>query len=352
MTKNFIQISLLCFFSVAVFGQIPNNYYIDAQGKADATLKTALYNKISAHTERSYSDLWTDFQTTDKRADGKVWDIYSSTTNYVFGTNQCGNYSGEGSCYNREHSFPKSWFKDGKPMYSDLFHLYPSDGYVNGKRSNYPFGEVGTTSYTSNNNYSKLGSCSFPGYTGIVFEPTDSLKGDLARGYFYMVTAYEDNISTWNSVHLDGSKFPAFTKWTIALLLKWHRLDPVSSKELKRNNAVYGIQKNRNPYIDYPSLAEYIWGNSKGLPWSKTSAKIENTVLNFKISYRSGNKKIYVESDTMPLYYIIYSLQAQAIQTGMVNTDKTIAVDNLSPDIYLIDLKAGNKNIRHKFIVE
>ncbi len=107
---------------------------------------------------------------------------------------QCGNYGGEGDCYNREHSWPKSWSDEDAPMYSDLFHLYPTDGYVNGRRSNYPFGDVGSASWTSMNG-SKVGSCSYPGYSGTVFEPIYEYKGDFARSYFYMTVRYynEDN---------------------------------------------------------------------------------------------------------------------------------------------------------------
>jgi len=269
MKKTLFFLSLIIVIQVAA--QAPTGYYGDAEGKTDAALKTALYNKIGNPNVLSYKGLWTAFRKTDVRTDGKVWDIYSNTTNYVFGTDQCGGYSGEGDCYNREHSFPKSWFSDASPMYSDLFHLYPSDGYTNGRRSNYAFGEVGSISWSSNNQFSKLGASKTPGYSGTVFEPNDLYKGDLARTYFYMVTAYENRISSWGSPHLNGSKFPAFNNWSIDLLLKWHRQDPVSQKEINRNNDInYGNQSNRNPFIDFPELAEHIWGNKKGVPWTAT----------------------------------------------------------------------------------
>ena len=128
--------------AVLLHAQAPAGYYAPAKGKKGSSLKTALYAIITDHTARSYDNLWTDFRKTDARADGKVWDMYSSITNYTFGNDQAGNYKREGDVYNREHSFPKSWFDDAKPMYTDLFHLYPTDGYVNGRRSNYPFGET------------------------------------------------------------------------------------------------------------------------------------------------------------------------------------------------------------------
>jgi endonuclease I len=248
-------------------GQIPSGYYDQAAGLSNSALKTKLYTLINSHTALSYADLWTAFQTTDVRTDGKVWDIYSSATNYVFITNQCGNYSGEGSCYNREHSFPKSWFGgEVAPMYTDLFHLYPSDGYVNGKRSNYPLGNVATVTYSSSNSYSLLGN-SADSAGLIVFEPADEMKGDLARTYFYMVTCYENLVASWksndNTEMLAGNNYPAFSGWARKMLLEWSRLDPVSDKEIARNNAIYSnFQHNRNPFIDMPQLAEYIWGDS------------------------------------------------------------------------------------------
>ena len=149
MKKNLTLLFLAS--ALFLYAQIPTGYYSPAEGKTDVALKTALFSIVGSHTELSYAGLWTAFQTTDKRVDGKVWDIYSNITNYTFGANQCGNYSLEGDCYNREHSFPKSWFNDATPMYTDLFHLYPSDGKVNGMRGNFPFGEVGSATYQSAN---------------------------------------------------------------------------------------------------------------------------------------------------------------------------------------------------------
>lgn len=260
------------------WAQGPNNsktYYQAADGKKGAALKTALCGIIYNRTERSYNDLWTDFRTTDKRpTDGKVWDMYSGITNYTFGTDQAGNYSQEGDKYNREHSFPKSWFGDNTPMYTDLFHLYPTDGFVNGKRSNYPFGETSSPTYTSAESFSKLGPCSYPGYTGTVFEPNDFYKGDFARTYFYMVTCYEEKIVDWYNSYsesrptLDGNKYPGLSSWQLSMLMKWAKSDQVSAKETNRNTAVYGIQKNRNPFIDYPGLEKYIWGDWQDVAFS------------------------------------------------------------------------------------
>lgn len=260
--------------SLSAAAQGPNDsgtYYQAANGKCGAELKTALSQIIYDRTERTYKNLWEDFKTTDVRPDGKVWDMYSGITNFTFGTDQAGNYKKEGDAYNREHSFPKSWFgaskKEIPPMYTDLFHLYPTDGYVNGMRSNYPFGETNGEDYKSQGGFSKLGACTWPGYTGKVFEPNDEYKGDFARTYFYMVTCYEEKLPDWyknnaeSQPTLDGKTYPGLSAWQLEMLMKWAAQDPVSEKETNRNNAVYGIQNNRNPFIDYPGLEQYIWGD-------------------------------------------------------------------------------------------
>ncbi len=271
---------------LSVWATVPQGYYDSAIGKKGADLKNALYQKIRGHSSRSYNSLWSDFQSTDAR-NGKVWDMYSDIPNgtpqytYNFGTNQCGNYAREGDCYNREHSFPKSWFNDASPMYSDLFHLYPTDGYVNNKRGNLPFGEVGIYTYISSNG-SKVGKNTTSGYSSTVFEPIDEYKGDFARTYFYMATRYENLIANWanNSTEagavLAGNSYPAYKTWVVELLLKWHRQDPVSEKETNRNDAVYALQNNRNPFIDYPVLAEHIWGNKQNIGFQEEDTPTVN----------------------------------------------------------------------------
>ncbi|MCD6178300.1 MAG: endonuclease [Bacteroidales bacterium] len=270
--KKLLLLFINLLFVSLIYAQIPTGYYDNAQGQSGAQLKTTLYNIIKNHSAQSYTPgVWNAFYTTDKKANGKVWDMYSDVPGgtpayeWTFGTNQCGSYTGEGSCYNREHSFPKSWFYEDAPMVTDLFHIYPTDGYVNGKRSNYPFGEVSDPSWTSTNG-SKLGSNSTAGYSGTVFEPIDEYKGDFARTYFYMATRYEDVISSWSSVVLDGSTYPVYEEWHLDLLIKWHEQDPVSQKETDRNNAVYDIQHNRNPFIDHPEYVAAVWGTATTAP--------------------------------------------------------------------------------------
>ena len=258
--------------SFSLFAQIPSGYYDDAQGHSGESLKTELYYIIKDHNSQSYGALWDHYYTTDDKPNGKVWDMYSDVPGgnppyeFTFGSGQCGNYSGEGDCYNREHSFPKSWFDDSSPMVTDIFHIVPTDGYVNGKRSNWPFGETNSPSWTSDNG-SKVGSCSVSGYNGTIFEPIDAYKGDFARIYFYMATRYENRIASWENnssnsdAALDGSSFPCYEEWYLNMLLDWHNNDPVSQKEIDRNNDIYyEVQGNRNPFVDHPEWVALVWG--------------------------------------------------------------------------------------------
>ena len=186
-----------CLFSLSLWAEVPAGYYDAAVGKSGEELQKSLSTIINNATDVGYSGLWDLYRTTDKRPDGKVWDMYSDVTDFVFGTDQCGTYSSEGDCYNREHSVPKSWFSEQSPMKSDVWHVYPTDGKVNGMRSNNPFGEVGSGASSSKNGFSKWGKCVTPGYSGTVFEPNDEYKGDFARTYFYFATRYQNRINNW-----------------------------------------------------------------------------------------------------------------------------------------------------------
>jgi endonuclease I len=264
----YVPVFMVFLFSSRVLAQIPPGYYDPAIGKTGTELQSALHNIIKNHTVKSYDYIWTAFQTTDDKPNGKVWDMYSDIPGgtppyvYTFVSDQCGNYGGEGDCYNREHSWPKSWFNDVAPMNSDIFHIYPTDGYVNGKRSNYAYGTVANPTWTSLNG-SKLGPCSWPGFSGTAFEPIDGYKGDFARTYFYMSTRYYTEDGSWNVTEMTNKS--QLRPWALQMMLSWASEDPVSTKETDRNNTLYGIQHNRNPFIDHPEYAGLIWGYPVGM---------------------------------------------------------------------------------------
>jgi endonuclease I len=244
------------------WAQPPAGYYASAEGLSGQALQQALHGIIAPHTVLANSALWQAFTTTDARPDGTVWDIYSDVPGgeppyvYQFGVDQCGTYSAEGHCFNREHSFPQSWYGSQAPMSTDLFHIYPVDAWVNQQRANWPYGTVPAPSWTSSNG-GRLGPCGAPGCPGTVFEPIDAYKGDLARSMFYMFTRYRPHLPSWTSCPILENGEPA--PWAMALLLAWHELDPVSDKERARQEAVFALQGNRNPYIDQPEWAQQSW---------------------------------------------------------------------------------------------
>lgn len=266
---------------------IPPGYYNSAAGLTGLSLQQALHTIIANHTVLTYTPgVWNAYYTTDDKPNGTVWDMYSDIPDgsangnppYVFqmGSDQCGTggVTAEGQCYSREHSWPKSWFGGTiYPMYSDLFLLVPADQFVNNLRSNYPYGEVDVPTNTTLNG-GKLGPCVASGYTGTVFEPRDEYKGDFARGYFYMETRYYSEDNTWpGSPAAVGSQL---LPWAQELMLQWAQQDPVSQKEIDRNDAIYLHQQNRNPFIDHPEYAQAIWGSSSG-----TLPEPSNYPLNF-----------------------------------------------------------------------
>lgn len=277
--RLFTTICSLALTLSTAWAQGPNGsetYYQAANGKKGAALKTAMYGIIKTHTNIGYDGLYEAYRATDTRPDGYVRDWYSNATYYTHVKDKAGTYHQEGDCYNREHSVPQSWFQDyehSSIIKADIVHVLPTDGYVNNRRENYPLAKVGTVSYQSANGYSKKGNCATPGYSGTVFEPNDEIKGDMARIYFYMATCYEDVVDDWAgnataSAVFDGTSYPAFKTWYLNMLMEWSKNDPVDAVEISRNNAVKVKQGNRNPFVDYPGLEDYIWGDKKDVAFS------------------------------------------------------------------------------------
>ena len=325
---------------------IPTGYYDPATGLTAQALKTALKNIITNGSQvLSYTPgLWNLYQFSDlHRNDANtadiIWDMYSDNPTgpepytFTYGTNQCGSYSTEGNCYNREHSTPQSFFAKANPMVSDAHHIFPTDGEVNNMRSNYPYGEVSllaTVPAAQNNpslNGSKLGTGTNFNYNGTVFEPIDAYKGDFARACLYMATRYEDEIisqnwsglGTANALFLSTTEQPDAVKrrlqiydtWQLKTLVKWHNQDPVSQKEIDRNNAIYytsvnttttgspKIQSNRNPFIDHPEYVADIFNATGVLPvivTNFTAQKIQDAViLKWNASAETGFKHYDIE---------------------------------------------------------
>jgi endonuclease I len=242
---------------------IPAGYYDTAIGRFGLDLRAALHNIIDNHTVRSYDYALTAFRTTDVKPNGKVWDVYSDipdgTPAYEYDFDDTGQGAGENNGWNREHSWPQSWFGGGSPMMSDLWLLYPTDSYVNGMRSNWPYGEVDAPTKTSTNG-SKLGPCVTPGYSGTAFEPIDPFKGDLARSQFYISTRYYGEDGGFSSSA--ATDHATILPWAVQQFLTWSSNDPVSWKERMRNGAIYVIQGNRNPFVDHPEFVRALYDSA------------------------------------------------------------------------------------------
>ena len=256
---------------------IPPGYYDQLDGKSGQALKDAVHNLVKQHTTLSYGSLWLYFADTDCRPEDhkKVWDMYSDKTYYFRGGT-----SGVSGMH-KEHSLPKSWWggydeTQGYAGYTDINHLYPANGDANMAKSNYPLGEVSTTTF--NNGVTKVGhpKTGQGGGCSWVFEPDDRYKGDFARTYFYMACAYQDY--NWRYTYMmTNNSWKTLNEWSIDLLCRWARNDAVSDKEVDRNDAVQRSQNNRNPFIDIPMLFEYIWGDRQGQVFYLSDAGADTT---------------------------------------------------------------------------
>lgn len=338
--KRILSFFLLSMTFIGGFAQAPADYYTPAAGLSGAALKTALKTIITnGHIDHGYNGLWTGYATTDRdyfyENDGTILDIYSENPNgpdlyaYTLGTDQCGTYSTEGQCYNREHVVPQSLFNSASPMVADIHFIRPTDGKVNGMRSNYPYGIVGTASFTSKNG-SKLGNSTSAGYSGTVFEPIDAFKGDIARMILYFVTRYEDKLSTFSAGGggmLGNTTFPGLQAWALNQYLAWNAMDPVSPEEIARNNASYTYQGNRNPFIDHPEYVAQIWGTpvvDTQAPTAATNLVANNPTSNsIAVSWTAATDNVGVTS------YQVYA--NGTLRATVSGTTTSTVVSGLSP---------------------
>jgi endonuclease I len=337
---------------------IPAGYYSTASGFG-SELKTQLQNIINNHTVYDYSGLWAIYQETDATFAGKVWDIYSDKPCqeppylFTFGVDQDTGSGGttEGDKYNREHSFPQSWYGGSSthPMRSDLFHVYPVDKLVNSKRGNFPYGMVNNPTWTSQNG-GKLGPNSISGYSGTAFEPIDAYKGDIARGFLYVVTRYQDEISNWPStgsegVHmLDFQTFPGFRPWALNMLRQWHQNDPVSQKEILRNNAIYSYQGNRNPFIDHPEFVEMIWN---------PTASINDLMFAEVDVFPNPATNWFVVNTTLPEFELrVFSSCGRVVmEIVSAQNEVPISLTGIEPGVYFLIIRGNNEIHRTRLVV-
>ena len=372
---------------VLSFAQIPAGYYDGASALSGYALKTKLHEIISAkNINWNYGDLTVFYNQTDldryydHNASNTtiLLDIYSEIPDgpdaYEYTTaNIIGSANAEGQGWNREHMMPQSTFNSNYPMYSDMFYVIPTDARINQLRSNYPYGKAGSTNHYTFTNGSKISNNGTPGsgYTGRVYEPIDEFKGDVARSLLYFSVRYEGKLSSFNYFNgtsaandrspLDGTEEKAFENWYINLLLQWHNQDPVSQKEINRNNAVYSIQKNRNPFIDHPEWVNIIWTQTPdgsapqppvnlnvqqtsayflNLSWS---APADSDLLGYKI-YQNGVLVATTKNTSITIDHLEpsapYNFTVKAYDNGYLESPDSnlITVTTLANDIYAKDL--------------
>lgn len=346
--KKLYLILVLIITAVTLNAQ-PQGYYNGTEGLTGNALKTKLHSIIKNDNHTSYGGLWDSYYQTDKKPGTNfVWDIYSDVPNgtppyqFVLGTDQCGSYNGEGDCYNREHLWAQSWTSNDATEKTDLHHVYPTDGWVNNKRGNYAFGEVGNASWTSRNG-GKLGNNTVSGYSGTVFEPIDEYKGDIARALMYVSVRYYQEDSGWSTSDMTNKSL--IKDWAMTMLLRWHEEDPVSEKEINRNNAVYNIQGNRNPFVDYPEFANKIWDPH----WNVE----ENGCIVVTVWPNPTTSTVNIKGENLEAVYM-YNAMGQLILTlDVTDSDEQSSIDvsGFTGGIYFMNIVSQNGNSVLKKVV-
>lgn len=323
--------------------QYKEGYYDAMNGKKKEQLKAAVKTCVADHKRLEYYPLPNNWRYTDtypELYDGNVrwWEMYSNNI-YLIYSYQSPTSSFSANKMQREHSVPKSWWKRNNdveytPAYTDLMNLLPSDGTANQAKSNYPFGEVQEGRATFDNGCTKVGvpAAGQGGGASLVFEPADEYKGDFARNIFYMACVYDDLpwVTSYVFNMFQQNPWPTLKSWAYTTLLDWHRNDPVSQKEIDRNNAVESQQGNRNPFIDFPNLAEYIWGSSTDREFyisdqgnaqtpipdkSYITQPLNNEALDFGQCAVGGVQTMYLE---------IHGMITSTLSVSLSGTDRTM----------------------------
>ncbi len=388
------KLLVFLFFPAIVSSQIPSGYYDGTEGKTGYSLKNQLHQIISQkNISWHYGDLPTYYATTDVdkyyENNGSLLDIYSEQPlgadayEYTF-DQMIGSATAEGQGYNREHLMPQSTFYSNYPMYSDLFFVVPTDARINQLRSNYPYGIGGGSVSHTFTNSSKISNSAIPNspYTGKVFEPIDEFKGDIARTLLYFIVRYEGKLggfkfnttssSSTDQNPMNGTEEQGFEKWYLQMLLSWSNLDPVSQREIDRNNEVYNIQGNRNPFIDHPEWINLIWNQStdsappqspSNLIISRTSAYFidlqwqaspDSDILGYEI-YQNGSLVAKTTGNQISIDHLqpntTYTLSIRAYDNGYFFSPQTntVSTTTLANDVYSRDLQIskyleGNAN--------
>ena len=358
--KKFYTLAFSFLISLS-YAQIPAGYYNTATGTG-YQLKTQLFNIINGHNDRGYSGLYTTYTTSDKdlyyENNGTILDMYTENPTgpeceFTFGINQDDGTLGNNECerYNREHLVPQSVFGSATPMYSDAHFVVPSDKHINAVRGDFPFGNVGTPNFISTNGSEKgnnLNSGYSAGYTGVVFEPINEFKGDIARCLLYYATRYQDVVAGHSYVMFNSSSDQVFAQPFLNILLTWNQLDPVSNREIARNNAIYARQGNRNPFIDNNNYVTSIWGAPL---LATTGFDISSTVTIYPNP--TSHRSVTISSEITLESIQLFNINGQLVQEikSPVFENQTYTLDNLTQGFYFLTLGANNQIVTKKLIV-
>ncbi len=373
MKKSFTLLTfLLC--SLMSWAQIPAGYYNTAIGTG-YTLKTQLRKIIDnindgipserLASDQGYAGLYITYSASDIDSyyenDGTMLDMYTENPTgpecaFTYGTNQDNGTGGSVECdkYNREHTIPQSAFGSATPMYSDAHFVVPSDKYVNAQRGDLPFGVVATPTNTYSNGTKKgnnLNSGYSAGYSSAVFEPINEFKGDIARMLLYFGTRYETQVTGFTFSMFNGTSDQVYTNTFLNILLKWHLQDPVSQREIDRNNAIYSRQNNRNPYIDHPEYLCQIFP-TQCATLTSTSYTLENTVSIYPNPV--SNNEVFISTLSELKSIVLYNINGQIIQEikNPSKINEAYKVSNLPKGFYLIQLASENESITRKIMVD
>ena len=367
--------------SALSYGQVPTGYYDIATGTG-YTLKTQLKQIIDdvtdghaneyLHTQpgssnsEAYSLLRNSYSTP---GGGDVDDYYEMDGNTIvdmysevpsgadpynwnrvpavdYPTQYCATQTMEGDCLSREHTIPQGFFNQLYPMRADFHFVIPVDARVNGFRANSPYGEVSAPTTTFANG-SAIGPNTYGSFSGTVYEPLDEFKGDIARMLLYFAVRYEDNVAdmggSWDTPNADpnnvmnGIAGQYYDDWFIGLLCDWHSMDPVSQKEIDRNNNGFTHQNNRNPFVDNPSWVAEIWG-TEGAPGACALLSTpEFNETNFRIFPNPVNGNIlYYTADESLTVTVIDVLGKVVFQKQKAAEDNQIDVSRLKSGVYFV----------------
>lgn len=324
--KRNIAAMAVAMMAIEATAQIPTGYYDALKGKSGPELKTAVHEVIKDADVPGYGSgkgkTWEAFYSTDRTDDNRVIDRYSNDVRHF------GQPGSSVSGMNIEHSFPKSWWGGSENQaYKDLYNLMPCEQKINSSKSNYPMGEV--TDATTDNGCTKVGAGS-RGYK--LWEPADRWKGDFARSYMYMATAYQD--FTWKGTQalqiLEQGDYPTLQQWAYELYISWAKADSPDQTETKRNEAVSQIQGNRNPFVDFPNLMDYIWGDSTSFAFDPST-----TLCTSAYTPGSGEPEPPTEGET------IYQALFTSGDGGCTATNDALPYEGF--EVWTLDTKYGWK---------